>query len=144
MQNFDKFYSKFSAFLKDFNYKNSIQKERILKILYVSDEHLSAADIKAIFKDEFEESISLTAIYQFLNFLEEIALAISFEKGGVKKFELNLKSHHDHIICIKCGKVASFYDETIERRQDEICKEREFKNEGHTMILYGVCAQCQI
>ncbi|MDO5045752.1 Fur family transcriptional regulator [Campylobacter sp.] len=144
MQNFEKFYSKFSEFLKDFNYKNSIQKERILKLLYISENHLSAVEIQALFYDKFKENISLTSIYQFLSFLEEIGLAIGFEEGGVKKFELNLKSHHDHLICIKCGKIVGFCDEIIEKRQEEICNKKEFKIQGHTMILYGVCLKCQI
>ena len=143
MQNFEKFYSKFSDFLKDFNYKNSAQKEKILKLLYISDDHLSAIDIQREFNKNFEDGISLTTIYQFLNFLEEIGLAVSFEEGGIKKFELNLKSHHDHIICTKCGQIVSFYDDTIETRQDIICKNKNFKIEGHTMILYGICKECQ-
>ncbi|QCD52758.1 Fur family transcriptional regulator [Campylobacter sp. RM16192] len=143
MQNFENFYSKFSTFLKDFNHKNSRQKEGILKILYTSEDHLSASDIQEKFYQEFKENISLTAIYQFLNFLEEIGLGISFEKSGIRKFELNLNSHHDHLICTKCGKIVSFYDETIENRQDIICENKKFKIEGHTMILYGICKECQ-
>lgn len=143
MQNFDKFYSKFSEFLRDFNYKNSAQKERILKLLYMNNEHMSAADIQELYIKSYKENISLTAIYQLLNFLEEIDLAISFEENSVKKFELNLRSHHDHLICTKCAKIVSFYDDIIEKRQDIICKENEFKIQGHTMILCGICKECR-
>lgn len=143
MRNFEKFYSKFSDFLRDFNYKNSAQKEKILKLLYTSDEHLSANEIQEFFNSDLRENISLTTIYQFLNFLKEIGLVSEFDEGGVRKFELNLKSHHDHLICIKCGKIVSFYDKFIEARQDIICKEKNFNTQGHTMILYGICQECQ-
>ena len=85
----------------------------------------------------------MTSIYSFLNFLESHHLANSFEENGIKKFELNLKSSHDHLICEVCGKIVDFEDEMIEQRQEQICKERNFIEQSHTMILYGICGDCQ-
>ena len=139
MDSFEKFYMKFIGFLRDFGLKNSKQKEQILKVLFQNDEHLSANEIQS----KLNKKISLTAIYQFLNFLCENSLVVSFDENGTKKFELNLKSHHDHLICTKCGKIQSFCDEKIEQRQDEICSTYKFLTQGHTMILYGICQKCQ-
>ncbi|MFC2491449.1 MAG: Fur family transcriptional regulator, partial [Campylobacter curvus] len=82
-------------------------------------------------------------IYALLNFLDECHLCNSYDDGGIKKYELNLKAHHDHLICEKCGKVVEFHDEGIEQRQELICKERNFEAVAHTMVLYGICAECQ-
>lgn len=139
MGDFEKFYEKFIDFLRTFGLKNSNQKEQILRILFTSNQHLSANEIR----EKLDTKISLTAIYQFLNFLCENSLALAFDDGGIKKFELNLKSHHDHLICQKCGKIESFCDNKIEKRQDEICKKFDFFIEGHMMILYGICKNCQ-
>ena len=143
MHTFDKFYMKFLELLRDCGYKNSAAKEQILKILFSSDEHLSASEIQNKIKSEFRRNVSLTAIYQFLNFLQDFGLVLSFEENGINKFELNLKSHHDHLICIKCGAVESFFDKDIEEKQEQICLNLGFKLEGHAMILYGICPKCQ-
>ena len=143
MHTFDKFYMKFLELLRDCGYKNSAAKEQILKILFSSDEHLSASEIQTKIKSEFRRNVSLTAIYQFLNFLQDFGLVLSFEENGINRFELNLKSHHDHLICIKCGAVESFFDKDIEEKQEQICLNLGFKLEGHAMILYGICPKCQ-
>ncbi len=143
MHTFDKFYMKFLELLRDCGYKNSAAKEQILKILFSSDEHLSASEIQNKIKSEFRRNVSLTAIYQFLNFLQDFGLVLSFEENGINRFELNLKSHHDHLICIKCGAVESFFDKDIEEKQEQICLNLGFKLEGHAMILYGICPKCQ-
>ena len=143
MHTFDKFYMKFLELLRDYGYKNSAAKEQILKILFSSDEHLSASEIQNKIKSEFRRNVSLTAIYQFLNFLQDFGLVLSFEESGINRFELNLKSHHDHLICIKCGAAESFFDKDIEEKQEQICLNLGFKLEGLAMILYGICPKCQ-
>lgn len=142
MNNFDNFYKNFSTFLNELNHKNSYIKERILNILYQSNIHLSANEIKQKFQKIYKENISLTSIYGFLNFLDECHLTNAYDKNGIKKFELNLSAHHDHLICEKCHKVISFRDEIIEIRQDEICKSRNFECKSHSMIIYGICKNC--
>ena len=143
MHTFDKFYMKFLELLRDYGYKNSAAKEQILKILFSSDEHLSASEIQTKIKREFRRNVSLTAIYQFLNFLQDFGLVLSFEENGINKFELNLKSHHDHLVCTKCGATENFFDKDIEEKQEQICRNSGFKLEGHAMILYGICLKCQ-
>ncbi|EKU10164.1 Fur family transcriptional regulator [Campylobacter showae] len=143
MHTFDKFYMKFLELLRDYGYKNSAAKEQILKILFSSDEHLGASEIQTKIKSEFRRNVSLTAIYQFLNFLQDFGLVLSFEENGINKFELNLKSHHDHLVCTKCGATENFFDKDIEEKQEQICRNSGFKLEGHAMILYGICLKCQ-
>ncbi|CAD7287771.1 Ferric uptake regulation protein [Campylobacter majalis] len=142
MQNFENFYKSFSSLSNDLNHKNSYIKERILNILYFSDTHLSANEIQAIFRKNYRENISLPAIYALLNFLDECKLSNVYIDNGVRKYELNLKTHHDHIICEKCRKAISFCDEVIEKRQHEIAYANGFELVGHSMILYGICSEC--
>lgn len=142
MDDFVRFYKNFSTLIKDLNYKNSYIKERILSILYFADRHLSVNEIQAEFEKKYREKISLPAIYALLNFLDECKLSNSYNENGVMKFELNLKAHHDHMICEKCRKTISFCDEEIEQRQHEICSENGFEIIGHSMILYGICSEC--
>ena len=54
-------------------------------------------------------------------------------------FELNRGTHHDHIVCIRCGKVEEFVDESIEKRQREIATEKGFDIADHSLVIYGEC-----
>ncbi|AQW86518.1 transcriptional regulator, Fur family [Campylobacter pinnipediorum subsp. caledonicus] len=143
MDKFDKIYKSFSELLSDLNYKNSYIKEKILNILYVSNAHLNAVDIQDIFKKQYKEQISLTTIYSFLNFLTECNLVNVYNKNNIREYELNLSSHHDHLICEKCNKIITFFDEDIEKRQHIVSGDNKFNLIGHTMILYGICKKCQ-
>ena len=143
MEDFELFYKHFNEFLKAFGQKGSEVKEQILRVLFASKSHLSAQEICQKIYETYKNEISMTSIYTFLNFLEEHHLANSFEQNGVKNYELNLKSSHDHLICENCGKVVDFEDEMIEQRQEQICIQSSFSAESHKMILYGICSDCQ-
>ena len=143
MEDFELFYKHFNEFLKAFGQKGSEIKEQILRVLFASKSHLNAQEICTKIYENYKSEVSMTSIYSFLNFLESHHLANSFEENGIKKFELNLKSSHDHLICEVCGKIVDFKDEMIEQRQEQICKERNFIEQSHTMILYGICGDCQ-
>ena len=58
-------------------------------------------------------------------------------------FELNQGEHHDHILCIKCGKVEEFVDEVIEQRQKDIAEKSGFSMTDHSLNIYGICKDCQ-
>ena len=143
MEDFELFYKHFNEFLKAFNQKGSEIKEQILHVLFASKSHLNAQEICQKIYETYKNEISMTSIYTFLNFLEEHHLTNSFEQNGVKNYELNLKSSHDHLICEICGKVVDFEDEMIEQRQEQICIQSSFSAESHKMILYGICSDCQ-
>ena len=143
MEDFELFYKHFNEFLKAFNQKGSEVKEQILRVLFASKSHLNAQEICQKIYETYKNEISMTSIYTFLNFLEEHHLANSFEQNGVKNYELNLKSSHDHLICEICGKVVDFEDEMIGQRQEQICIQSSFSAEYHKMILYGICSDCQ-
>jgi len=132
VDNFELFYKHFKEFLEAFGQKS-----------FISNSHLSAQEISSEIYKIHKNEISMTSIYSFLNFLEMHHLANCFEENGVKKFELNLKSSHDHLICEICEKIVDFEDEMIEQRQEQICKEKNFSEQSHTMILYGICSDCQ-
>ena len=143
MEDFELFYKHFNEFLKAFGQKGSEIKEQILRVLFASKSHLNAQEICQKIYETYKNEISMTSIYTFLNFLEEHHLANSFEENGIKKFELNLKSSHDHLICEICGKIVDFEDEMIEQKQEQICIQSSFSAESHKMILYGICSDCQ-
>ncbi len=125
--------------------KYTEQREIVLSILIHATDHLSAEDVYNKIKTQYQESnIGIATVYRALSFLEEIDLitSITFGTEG-KKYESNSKSHHDHLICTKCGKIVEFVDAEIEKRQDRVAKENKFVITSHSMQLYGTCADCK-
>jgi Fur family ferric uptake transcriptional regulator len=88
--------------------------------------------------------IALATIYRVLMQFAETGIVIRHHfESGAAVFELNEGSHHDHLICTVCGKVEEFVDSAIERRQEEIAKERGFVLREHSLSLYGLCSNCR-
>lgn len=142
---YDRFIDKFRILMKEFGMKNTIQREHIIKTLFLSEKHLDADEIAQIIKNEYKSSISRASLYNTLTFLEEIKVVdgLTIEGKASKVYEINLRVHHDHIICIKCGDITEFHDEKIEELQREVMKKYKFVLQYHNMMLYGICQKCQ-
>ena len=126
--------------LKRAGLKITLPRMKILEILESSDKkHLSAEDIYRVLLDTGEE-IGLATIYRVLTQFEGAGLVIRhhFETGQAL-FELERGKHHDHLICVKCGKIVEFVDESIEAKQKEIAAKNGFRISDHSLIIYGIC-----
>ena len=141
---FDDFLKRFKKLISDEGYKNSIQKDYILKILFYIDEHLSAEQINTRVKAEYNLDIGIATVYRAMKFFEELHLVESLDIGdGVKRYELSIALHHDHLVCTSCGKIIEFTDEFIEDQQIEVSNRHNFKLKKHVMTIYGLCEDCQ-
>jgi Fur family transcriptional regulator, ferric uptake regulator len=86
------------------------------------------------------EDVGLATVYRVLTQFEQAGLLLRHHfESGKAVFELNEGTHHDHIVCIKCGRVEEFYDEEIEKRQKTAAESRGFKMHEHSLMIYGVC-----
>ncbi|MGM0594325.1 MAG: ferric iron uptake transcriptional regulator [Pseudomonadota bacterium] len=130
--------------LKKAGLKATLPRIKILEILERTEtRHLSAEDVyKALL--ESGEDVGIATVYRVLTQFEGAGLVFrhNFE-GGHSVFELNEGHHHDHILCIKCGRVDEFFDETIEQRQRDIAKKHGYAMTDHSLTIQGVCARCQ-
>ncbi|MCB1758217.1 MAG: ferric iron uptake transcriptional regulator [Gammaproteobacteria bacterium] len=120
--------------------KITLPRVKILSLLEKQGGHLSAEDVYRILLDEGEE-IGLATVYRVLTQFESAGLVVrhNFE-GGQAVFELDRGSHHDHLICMNCGRVEEFVDNTIEKRQIEIAKKHGFRIKDHALVIYGICS----
>ncbi|AHF04398.1 Fur family transcriptional regulator [Marichromatium purpuratum 984] len=117
---------------------------KILGILEKSRKrHLSAEDVYKQLLSQDEE-VGLATVYRVLTQFESAGLVCrrNFE-GGQSVFELNSGDHHDHLVCVKCGKVVEFVDSLIEERQSQIAEDKGFRIQDHSLVIYGVCPGCQ-
>ena len=126
--------------LKKAGLKVTLPRMKILEILESSDKrHLSAEDIYRVLLDAGED-IGLATIYRVLTQFEGAGLVQRHHfESGQAVFELERGKHHDHLICVKCGKIVEFLDEAIESRQKEIAKKNGFQISDHSLIIYGIC-----
>ena len=126
-----------SKFLKEAGLKATLPRIRILEILEASKEkHVSAEDVyKALL--EAGEDVGLATVYRVLTQFEGAGLVIRHHfDSGHSVFELDRGGHHDHMVCIKTGKVIEFENEEIERLQTQIAEEHGYELEGHSLVLY--------
>jgi len=116
-----------------------------LKIINVFEQspvrHMTAEDVyKQLLADGLD--VGLATVYRVLTQFEQAGLLIRhhFETGKAV-FELNDEKHHDHLVCLTCGRVEEFFDSEIEKRQIKIAKERGFTIHEHALYLYAECTK---
>ncbi len=131
--------------LKDAGLKVTVPRIKILKILELETDgkHFSAEKVFNILLNDGEE-IGLATVYRVLTQFEQAGLVKRHKfEAETSVFELNTGSHHDHIVCIKCGKVDEFYDNIVEKRQQNIATKLGYQLTDHNLNLYGFCSQCK-
>lgn len=129
-----------SADLKKAGLKATLPRLKILGILeHAENRHMSAEDVYRALLDSGEE-VGLATVYRVLTQFQNAGLIIrhNFE-GGRSVFEINHGEHHDHIVCVECGRVFEFYDAAIEQRQRKVAQQQGFIIDEHAHYLYGVC-----
>lgn len=133
-----------SSELRKAGLKVTLPRMKILDILDAGrDGHLSAEDVYKTLLESGED-IGLATVYRVLTQFEAAGLVKRHHfEGGHSVFELNEGSHHDHILCVKCGQVDEFVDEIIEQRQKDIAAELGYEMTDHCLYMYGVCAKCR-
>ena len=126
--------------------KVTLPRLKVLEIFEKSEKrHLTAEEVfKELLASDAE--IGLATVYRILmQFVEAGMLHRSTFDAGKAVFELNRGHHHDHLVCVRCGKVEEFFDEAIETRQQDIARQHGFRLVDHAMALYGLCSDpaCQ-
>ena len=128
--------------LKESGLKATLPRRKILELFEASKvRHLSAEDVyKALIAEGID--VGLATVYRVLTQFEQAGLLSrqNFETGKAV-FELNQGGHHDHLLCLQCGRVEEFFDADIEKRQSRISKERGFTIREHSLYLYADCAK---
>ena len=131
--------------LRNAGLKVTLPRVKILEILekQTEERHLTAEKVYKILLSENEE-IGLATVYRVLTQFEAAGLVTRHHfEGGNSVFELNKGSHHDHIVCIKCGKVDEFTDSVIEKHQEDIAEKLGYELTDHSLYLYGICSSCK-
>ena len=128
--------------IKNSGLKATLPRIKILEIFQKSElRHLTAEDVyKALLIEGAD--IGLATVYRVLTQFEQAGLlSRNHFESGKAVFELNEGRHHDHLVCLNCGRVEEFFDAQIEERQHAIARERGFALQEHSLALYANCTK---
>ena len=134
----------FRQFITEKGLKSTSQREDIADIFFKTTTHVSLEEVLKKVRRK-NSRVGYATVYRTMRLLAECGLAFERQFGdGQTRYEhLIDDSHHDHLICVKCGAIAEFSNQTIEELQKRIATEKGFTVINHKMELYGHCAKCQ-
>ena len=128
--------------LKSAGLKATLPRLKIINLFESSKiRHLTAEDVYKLLLGEGLD-IGLATVYRVLTQFEQAGLLVRHHfESGKAVFELNQGTHHDHLVCIQCGRVEEFYDAEIGKRQVKVARERGFEIHEHALYLYADCTK---
>lgn len=128
--------------LKSSGLKATLPRIKILEVFQNAlQRHMTAEDVYKVLLNEGAD-VGLATVYRVLMQFEQAGLLSRnhFETGKAV-FELNEGKHHDHLVCLTCGRVEEFFDAEIEKRQRVVAQTRGFQLQDHALALYGDCTK---
>ena len=128
--------------LKSTGLKSTLPRRKILELFESGRaRHMSAEEVYRTLIAEGID-VGLATVYRVLTQFEQAGLlARQHFETGKAVFELNQGGHHDHLVCLQCGRVEEFYDAEIEKRQAAVARARGFELRGHSLALYANCSK---
>ena len=128
--------------IKNSGLKATLPRIRILEVFQKTAlRHMTAEDVYKALLHEGSD-IGLATVYRVLMQFEQAGiLSRNHFEAGKALFELNEGTHHDHLVCLDCGRVEEFYDPDIEQRQRSIAQARGFELQDHALAMYAVCTR---
>jgi Fur family ferric uptake transcriptional regulator len=131
-----------ARYLEDHNLKHTKQRDVILDAFLSAEKHVTSDELYQMIRDQ-NPNIGYTTVYRTMKLLCEAGLAQERHfDDGVTRYEIE-QQHHDHLVCVKCGKIIEFECRMIEASQDEIAAQYRFRVLRHRHELYGHCEDCQ-
>jgi Fur family ferric uptake transcriptional regulator len=134
----------FRKLLEERGWRLTKQRHAILQKAFSCKGHFDPESLYLAMREKGMKA-SRASVYRTLNLLCECGLVEKVgktEQGTIYEQSVGRK-HHDHMVCINCGKIIEFYSEILEKLQEELCRERYFKGKSHTLEIRGYCRHCQ-
>ena len=128
--------------LKSTGLKATLPRLKILDVFQRgAQRHMTAEDVFRVLLED-RSDIGLATVYRVLTQFEQAGILLrSHFESGKAVYELNEGTHHDHLVCLDCGKVEEFYDAEIEKRQNAVAQAKGFAIADHALSLYAHCTK---
>jgi Fur family ferric uptake transcriptional regulator len=133
----------FREYLKKKGKLYSQQREQILDIFLKTEQHPTIKDLYDLVKKKYPK-IGLATLYRTMDVISDAGLARKVDFGsGIKRYEHKYKhQHHDHLVCLKCGRIIEVMSPGIEKLQERLTKKHKFSAVRHRMEIFGYCSNC--
>ena len=134
----------FSDFITKKGLRNTRQRGAILDAFLSANKHITAEDLFALVRKRYP-GIGYATVHRNLKLMCECGLADEIKIGNKKaRYEQKYgQEHHDHLICLKCGRFIEVNDEQIERLQEKLAEANDFVPQRHKLEIYGLCKKCR-
>lgn len=134
----------FRRYLREHNLPVTTQRELVADVIFSTPGHLSADDIERALRERGAH-VGKATVYRTLDLLAESGMITTRDFGeGFRRYERSPgRQHHEHLICIRCGKVIEFVNERLERMKALIAEEYGFRHHHHRLEIFGTCPECQ-
>ncbi|WP_005037865.1 Fur family transcriptional regulator [Holophaga foetida] len=135
--------ARFEVFLRERKLKLTGERMAILAAVFQRASHFDAESLHAELKGAGAD-ISRATVYRTLDLLVQCGLVRKHSLGATHaSYEAAQDEHHDHLVCIQCGKVLEFFRPDLEKLQESICRERDFQPFHHSLQIFGLCSRCK-
>lgn len=134
---------RFRIYLRAHGHPVTPQRMRVAEVLMGTHHHISAEEILARLKER-RRGIGKATVYRTLDLLREAGIVREHDFGeGFKRYEpQSARPHHEHLVCIRCGKVIEFVSQEIEKVERDIAALHGFRPTRHKVEIYGLCEEC--
>ncbi len=134
----------FRRYLRERSLPVTTQREQVAHVLFAAGGHLSVEDIEQLLRKR-NLHVGKATIYRTLDLLAQSGMVHERDFGeGFRRYErVPGHPHHEHLICLRCGKVVEFANERLEKMKELIAEEYGFQHRHHRLEIYGVCRECQ-
>jgi Fur family ferric uptake transcriptional regulator len=142
--NLDRLRTRLAEYMDRHGLRSTSQRRLVTEVFFRSSGHLSIEDLLGEVRRE-DEKVGYATVYRTLKLLKECGLAYERHFGdGVSRYEVALEDeHHDHLICLDCGRIVEFEDDEIEDLQEKLAARHGFQLKRHKHELYGICQTCR-
>lgn len=143
--NLNEIKNEFKKFLKRKNMKVTQSRLDLIDLIADYGRHFEVEELVNWIANRTDRSVSRSTIYRTIKLLQEFGVikeVIKLSNRTIYEFVVG-KSHHDHLVCVECGKIIEFVNEDIEKLQDEVCEEYDFQPIHHRLEIFGVCSECR-
>jgi len=134
----------FRRYLREHSLPVTTQREQVAEVIFTAPGHLSAEDVERQLRERGSH-VGKATVYRTLDLLAESGMVSRRDFGeGFRRYERAPgRAHHEHLICVRCGKVIEFVNERLERMKALIAEEYGFRHHHHRLEIFGTCPECQ-
>jgi len=135
----------FTKFLKRRNMKVTQSRLKLIDLIAQYGKHFEVEELVNWIASRGDKSVSRSTVYRTIKLLQDFGVikeVIKQNNRTIYEFVAG-KAHHDHLVCMECGKIIEFVNEDIEKLQDEVCEQYNFQPTHHRLEIFGLCSECR-